>query len=250
MGHQLSKLNDTPALGSYWSITSLYSIVPSLGEPSYSLVTSLSYLALNKDIIPNPAEEEGARASNIQLVIKYPSFSWEGNQYENFKTFKSRTTILMEGPYKSDTVSVRNQWSPGVIVERVHDRSYTVISQKGRMLSRNRVDLKPYHKEVTITYEPPKSPSSPFDMPSRQTNIQTQTEKIPHHIHHPNQRPKWFTPEWLTPWVTTNHHHRQTDIATGITRNHHHTHLNTHHIVTHHQLYHKKVITRHQVLDA
>ena len=71
-------------LGSYYSFVSLYSIVPSLGEPSYSLVTSLSYLALNKDIMPNPAEEEGARASNIQLVIKYPSFSWEGNQYENF----------------------------------------------------------------------------------------------------------------------------------------------------------------------
>ena len=52
--------------------------------------------------MPNPeeAEGEGARASNIQLVIKYPSFSWEGNQYESFKTFKSRTTILMEGPYR------------------------------------------------------------------------------------------------------------------------------------------------------
>ena len=88
-------------LGSYWSITSLYSIVPSLGEPSQSLVTSQSYLAFYKYIMPNPAEEEGARASNIQLVIKYPSFSWEGNQYENFKTFKNRTTILMEGPYKN-----------------------------------------------------------------------------------------------------------------------------------------------------
>ena len=87
-------------LGSYWSITSLYSHVPSLGEPSQSLVTSQSYLAFYKYIMPNPAEEEGARASNIQLVIKYPSFSWEGNQYENFKTFKNRTTILMEGPYK------------------------------------------------------------------------------------------------------------------------------------------------------
>ena len=41
------------------------------------------------------------------------------------------------------------------------------------MLSRNRVDLKPYHKEVTINFEPPKSPSSPFDMPSRQTNRYT-----------------------------------------------------------------------------
>ena len=47
-----------------------------------------------------------------------------------------------------------------------------------------------------------------------QTNIQTQTEKILHHIHHPKPRPKWFTAKWLTPWVTTNnHHHRQTDIA-------------------------------------
>ena len=88
-------------LGSYWSITSLYSIVPSLGEPSHSLITSYSYLAFSKDNMPNPADEEGARASNIQLVIKYPSFSWEGNQYENFKTFKNRTTILMERPYKS-----------------------------------------------------------------------------------------------------------------------------------------------------
>ena len=41
------------------------------------------------------------------------------------------------------------------------------------MLSRNRVDLKPYHKEVTISFEPPKSPSSPFDMPGRQTNKHT-----------------------------------------------------------------------------
>ena len=73
--------------------------------------------------------------------------------------------------------SVRNQWSPGVIVERVHDRSYTVISQKGRMLSRNRVDLKPYHKEVAITYKPPKSPTSPFDMPCRHTNKHTDTDR-------------------------------------------------------------------------
>ena len=73
--------------------------------------------------------------------------------------------------------AVRNQWSPGVIVERVHDRSYTVISQKGRMLSRNRVDLKPYHKDVTISFEPPKLPSSPFDMPGTNRHID-KTNKI------------------------------------------------------------------------
>ena len=62
-------------LRSHWLIASLYSIVQSLGGPSQSLVTSQSYLAFYKHIMPNPAEEEGARASNIQLVIKYPSFS-------------------------------------------------------------------------------------------------------------------------------------------------------------------------------
>ena len=88
--------------GSYWFPSGLYLFVQGLGGPSQSLATSQRYLALDIDIMPDPPEEvEGARASNIQLVIKYPSFSWEGNQYENFKTFKSRTTILMEGPYRS-----------------------------------------------------------------------------------------------------------------------------------------------------
>ena len=71
--------------GSYWLTTSLYSTVPGLGGPSQSLVTSHSYLALYKHIMLDPAEEAGARASNIQLVIKYPSFSWEGT---NMKTLK------------------------------------------------------------------------------------------------------------------------------------------------------------------
>ena len=139
-----------------------------------------------------------------------------------------------------------------VIVERVHDRSYTVISQKGKMLSRNRVDLKPYHKEVTISFEPPIHHHHHLTCQvNRQTDIQTKPIKIPHHIHHPKPRPKWFTPEWLTPWVTTiNHHHKQTDIATDMIRNHFHTHLSTHQKVTHHQLYHANTIARHQILST
>ena len=87
--------------GSNWHATSLYSFVAHLSKPSQlgqTLVTSI-HPAIPSRAMPNPEETEGegARASNIQLVIKYPSFSWEGNQYESFKTFKSRTTILMEG---------------------------------------------------------------------------------------------------------------------------------------------------------
>ena len=82
-----------------------------------------------------------------------------------------------------------------------------------------------------------------------QTDIQTRPIKLPHHIHHP-KRPNWFTPEWLTPWVTTtNHHnhHRQTDIATDMIRNYLHTHLNTH------QNTHQKMTpnsARHQILKT
>ena len=36
----------------------------------------------------------------IQLTVKYPTFSWEGETHQQFKCFKHRTEILMEGPYE------------------------------------------------------------------------------------------------------------------------------------------------------
>ena len=137
-----------------------------------------------------PIRHQGAESSPIRLMQQrtirgiLPIRQQETNQcnYEKFRTRKLEQSQYQTGqnlptlPIGSSVLyysAVRNQWSPGVIVERVHDRSYTVISQKGRMLSRNRVDLKPYHKDVTISFEPPKSPSSPFDMPGQQTNRHT-----------------------------------------------------------------------------
>ena len=50
----------------------------------------------------------------IQLTAKYPSFNWEGNTHEKFKTFKQRTEILMEGPYEDykepDKVAAILRW--------------------------------------------------------------------------------------------------------------------------------------------
>ena len=71
---------------------------------------------------------------------------------------------LPVGSNVSHYSQVRSQWLPGVIVDRVHDRLYTIISQKGRMLSRNRIDLKPYNKEVVIQYEQPKLQTSPYEI--------------------------------------------------------------------------------------
>ena len=45
----------------------------------------------------------------IQLTVKYPSFNWEGNTHEQFKTFKQRTEILMEGPYEAHMRTTKNQ---------------------------------------------------------------------------------------------------------------------------------------------
>ena len=137
-----------------------------------------------------PIRHQGTESSPMRLMQQrtirgiLPTRQQETNQcnYEKFRTRKLEQSQYQTGqnlptlPIGSNVLyysAVRNQWSPGVIVERVHDRSYTVISQKGRMLSRNRVDLKPCHKEVTISYEPPKLPSSPFDMPGQQTNRHT-----------------------------------------------------------------------------
>ena len=141
-----------------------------------------------------PIRHQGADSSPMKLMQQrtirgiLPTRQQETNphNYDRLRNRKLEQNQYQTGqdlhklPIGSNVLyysSVRNQWSPGVIVERVHDRSYTVISQKGRMLSRNRVDLKPYHKEVTITYEPPKSPSSPFDMPCRHTNKHTDTDR-------------------------------------------------------------------------
>ena len=119
-----------------------------------------------------PIRHQGAESSPIRLMQQrtirgiLPVRQQETNSnYEQFRTRKLEQSQYETGqnlptlPIGSSVLyysAVRNQWSPGVIVERVHDRSYTVISQKGRMLSRNRVDLKPYqlyHANISARHQ-------------------------------------------------------------------------------------------------
>ena len=77
----------------------------------------------------------------------------------------------------------KGQWVPGVLVERIHDRSYVVISQKGRKITRNRIDIKPYPGKVEVQFQLPKVPltlkssimsqqvPSSFHRPFHQNNI-------------------------------------------------------------------------------
>ena len=55
---------------------------------------------LVEEPIEEPKEKPVPAPRAIQLTVKYPSFNWEGNTHEQFKTFKQRTEILMEGPYE------------------------------------------------------------------------------------------------------------------------------------------------------
>ena len=68
---------------------------------------------------------------------------------------------------------VRNQWFPVVIVERYHDRSYKLISEKGRIICRNRIDIKPYHREVSIKFDDSKDLQSPPKQIPNQSKVST-----------------------------------------------------------------------------
>ena len=207
-----------------------------------------------------PIRHQGGDCSPMKLMQQrtirgiLPTRQQETNltNYDRFRVRKSEQSQYQTGqdlpklPIGSNILyysSVRNQWLPGVIVERVHDRSYTLISQKGRMLSRNRVDLEPYHKEVTISYEPPKSPTSPFDTSScKHTNKHTDITKRDTPAPSSSQKTQMVHTEMAH---TKLGHHKTSstssqtdrDIATDMIRNHLHTHLNTHHKMTHYKLY-------------
>ena len=63
---------------------------------------------------------------------------------------------LQELPEGSNILFYRereSQWLPGVIVQRLHDRSYVIISEKGRKVVRNRIDIKLYHKDVHVRFQ-------------------------------------------------------------------------------------------------
>ena len=72
---------------------------------------------------------------------------------------------------------VRSQWYPAVIVERFHDRSYKLVSEKGRILCRNRIDLKVYHKEVRIKFDDPKDLPGPVENHSKKPTDRHTTDR-------------------------------------------------------------------------
>ena len=51
-----------------------------------------------------------------------------------------------------------SKWLPGIVVERIHDREYVIVTEKGRKITRNRQDIKLNPNEVKVEFTLPKMP--------------------------------------------------------------------------------------------
>ena len=133
------------------------------------------------EYLMTPIRHQGIDKSPIKLMQTrtirglLPVRQGETNQddYERYQARRSEQGKYQKGvplpvlPEGSNVLfhSERDKaWIPGIIVQRLHDRSYVIISQKGRKVIRNRIDLKPYHKDVQINFQ--SSPQSTYQRPT------------------------------------------------------------------------------------
>ena len=97
--------------------------------------------------------------TNIQDYENYQARKQEQARYQTGKPLQE----LAEGSNVLFFSQRENHWIPGVIVQRLHDRSYVIISEKGRKVVRNRIDIKQYHKDVHVRFQ--SSYKSPITSP-------------------------------------------------------------------------------------
>ena len=62
----------------------------------------------------------------------------------------------------------KEHWLPGVIVKKFHDRSYQLVTQVGRQITRDRRLLKPHPGKVKVKF---RRPSPPVNSPNTKKNI-------------------------------------------------------------------------------
>ena len=122
------------------------------------------------EYLMTPIRHQGVNNSPLKLMHKrtirglLPVRQQETNvqDYENYQARKQEQAEyqtgkpLQELPEGSNVLFFsqrENHWIPGVIVQRLHDRSYVIISEKGRKVVRNRIDVKQFHKDVHVRFQ-------------------------------------------------------------------------------------------------
>ena len=87
--------------------------------------------------------------SNLDDYERYHTRRQEQARYQTGKPLQE----LPEGSNILFYSERESQWLPGIIVQRLHDKSYVIISEKGRKVVRNRVDITQYHKDVHVRFQ-------------------------------------------------------------------------------------------------
>ena len=108
-----------------------------------------------------PVRQQGTCSSDYERKLSRRQEQAKYQPGSQYKPLAMGTSILY---YDHD----KSQWVPGVLVEKIHDRSYVIISQMGRKVTRNRVDIKPYPGKVQVHFETPKVPMTSPTIMSRQ----------------------------------------------------------------------------------
>ena len=106
----------------------------------------------------------------LQLHLKPPTLNWDGNLHENFKSFKIRATVLLEGPYSrydpADKVAALLSWMAikdsiyttqlnGVPITRGHGKIFSKLSKDTsnhvKLSCRVGTSLVPYIAQIVRT---------------------------------------------------------------------------------------------------
>ena len=148
------------------------------------------------EYLMTPIRHQGVDSSPLKLMQKrtirrlLPVRHRETNMedYERYQARKQEQTKYQTGKALPEVAEGSNilfysereeQWLPGVIVQRLHDRSYVIISEKGRKVVRNRVDIKLYHKDVHVKFQSSykrsiTAPQTPLSYPLTAQTVQQQ----------------------------------------------------------------------------
>ena len=115
--------------------------------------------------------------------------------------------------------SRQGTWEPATVVDRVHDRSYTLVTANGQVISRNRVDIKPNPHKVQHTFQTGKPKAIPNNLKgaskgpaSGQVNNNQQLAKAAPAGKHVNKQP------WVAKHPRVQHANNQSQASNGNNR--------------------------------
>ena len=140
--------------GDHWEIALLEYLMTPIRHQGDRSPLILMQSRTVRGILPVRKEE-----SNPQDLQNFENRRQEQKQYYDQNSHNLDT--LKEGQNIMFYDQRRGHWSPGIVVKKLHDRSYQLVTQGGRQITRNRRDLKthPGNVEVKFKTNPPANSS-------------------------------------------------------------------------------------------